>query len=191
MVRQFFILTALATMVACNPGDKSSPITGSSTHPVSISMGSYTTAGLFMNMVIPEAHAAVSDLQFCFKRMRFKKDITDIDDPLVDENVDLDLGQITISAAGTNLGIVNVPADTYYRIEFDLEPSCAGKSVNLSNDFGVYSSAEGLKIKFEGVFIVNGSESLNLGVQDILNAANAYNGIGSVKDALESVSGNL
>ena len=154
-------------------------------------MGSFTTASIFSNLIIPEAHAAVSDLRFCFKRMRFKTSITDIDDPLVDENVDLDLGQISISAAGTNLGVVNVPPDTYYRVEFDLEPACAGMSVNLSNDFGVYSSAQGVKIKFDGVFIVNGSETLNLGVQDILNAANAYNGIGTLKDRLESVSGNL
>jgi hypothetical protein len=63
--------------------------------------------------------------------------------------------------------------------------------VYLTNDFGVFSSAEGLKIKFDGVFVVDGSESLQLGVQEILNAANGYNGTGSLKDALESVSGNL
>jgi hypothetical protein len=190
MVRQFLTLLAFVAIAACNSGSKSSPVS-SSIQPVSVSMGSYTTAGIFRNLIIPEAYAAVSDLRFCFKRMRFKKDITDIDDPLVDENADLDLGEISISAAGTSLGVVNVPAGTYYRVEFDLEPACAATSANLSNDFGTYSSAETIKIKFDGVFTVNGSETLELGVQDILNAANAYNGVGSLKDALESVSGNL
>jgi hypothetical protein len=192
MVRNLFLLAALIALVSCNSGSKSSPVSDTSKYPVSVSMGSYSTAGMFMrNLIIPEAHAAVSDLRLCFKRMRFKKDITDIDDPLVDENIDLELGEVSISGAGTILATVNVPADTYYRVEFDLDPSCAANSVYLSNDFGSFTSAEGLKIKFDGVFVVNGSESLQLGVQDILNAANAYNGTGSLKDALESVSGNF
>ena len=154
-------------------------------------MGSFTTASRFSDFLIPSAHAAVSDLRLCFKRLRFKKSITDIDDPLVDENIDLNLGEVSISAAGTTLAVVNIPADTYYRVEFDLEPACAAKSLNLSNDFGTFSSPENIKIKFDGVFVVNGSESLQLGVQDILNAANAYNGVGSLKNALESVSGSF
>jgi hypothetical protein len=191
MVRQILLLAALVALVSCN-GNNSSPVSGTTKFPVSVSMGSYSTAGMFMrNLIIPEAHAAVSDLRLCFKRMRFKTSITDIDDPLVDENVDLQLGEVAISGAGTMLATVNIPADTYYRVEFDLDPSCAANSVYLTNDFGVFSSAEGLKIKFDGVFVVDGSESLQLGVQEILNAANGYNGTGSLKDALESVSGNL
>jgi len=190
MVRQLSALLALLTLASCQSDKGDSPIGTGEKFPVSVQLGAYTTAS-FTDFIIPSAHAAVSDLRFCFKRMRFKKDITDIDDPLIDENVDLDLGEINISAVGTSLGVVNVPADTYYRIEFDLEPSCTSKSVNLSNDFGTYSSTEGLKIKFDGVFVVDGSESLQLGIQDILNAANAYNGTGSLEDALEAVSGNL
>lgn len=189
MVRQFAILFAFLTLCSCQ-SSKDSPVSASEAQPVSVSMGSYTTAGL-TDFFIPKAYAAVTDLKLCFKRLRFKRSITDIDDPLVDENVDLQLGEVTISSTGTTLSVVNVPADTYYRIEFDLEPSCAGKSLTMSNDFGVYSSAENIKIKFEGVFVVDGSESLVLGVQDILNAANAYNGLGSVKDAFESVTGNF
>lgn len=188
MVRRLAVLSMALLMAACNEG--SSPVKSQGSYPVSVSLGSYTTAGI-SKFFISDAHAAVSDLKLCFKRMRFKKNITDIDDPLVDDNIDLQLGEVSISTAGTSLGVVNVPADTYYRIEFDMEPSCANKSATLINDFGSYSSAEGFKIKFDGVFIVDGSETLQLGVQDILNAANAYNGTGSLKDAMESVSGDL
>lgn len=191
MVRQFAILLAFAYLAyGCQSSKDSSPVAGG-LKPVSVSMGSYTTAS-FSNFFIPSAYAAVSDLKLCFKRMRFKKSITDIDDPLVDENVDLDLGEVSLSSAGTTLATVNVPADTYYRIEFDLDASCAsGNSVYLANDFGVYTSNEGLKIKFDGVFIVDGAESLQLGVQDILNAANAHNGAASLKTDLEAISGAL
>jgi len=188
MVRSITSLILLLSIYSCNSKDSS--VLNGKTYPVSISMGSYTTAK-FSQFFIPSAHAAVSDLRVCFKRLRFKKDVTDIDDPTVDENIDLTLGEVNISSGGTSLAVVNVPADTYYRIEFDLEPSCAGKSMNLSNDFGVYSSAESLKIRFDGVFVVNGSETLQLGVQDILNAANSYNGTGSLKDHMEAVSGDF
>lgn len=190
MVRQLAILSLSLVLVACQSGSDDKPVSGSGSYPVNVSLGSYSTAS-FKNIFIQEAHAAVSDLRLCFKRMRFKKDITDIDDPLVDENIDLNLGEVSISSAGTPLGVVNVPADTYYRIEFDLEPACAGSSLNLSNDFGTYSTGDNIKIKFDGVFIVNGSETLQLGVQDILNAANSYNGVGTLRDTFEGVSGSL
>lgn len=190
MVRQLTALVLMLSMIGCNPKEDGSPVTEATKYPVNVSLGSYTTAG-FSQFFISNAYAGVSDLKFCFKRLRFKKDVTDIDDPLVDENIDLNLGEISISSAGTSLSIVNIPADTYYRVEFDLEPSCAGQSMQLSNDFGVYSSTENIKIKFDGVFVVDGSETLQLGVQDILNAANSYNGTGSLADHMESVSGSF
>lgn len=189
MVRQFTALVLLLSLVSCNPKDDST-VSLQSKYPVDVSMGSYTTAG-FSQFLIPSAYAAVSDLRFCFKRLRFKKNITDIDDPLVDENIDLSLGEVSISAAGTTLSVVNIPADTYYRVEFDLEPTCGGNSLYLSNDFGVYSSTESIKIKFDGVFVVDGSETLQLGVQDILNAANSYNGATNLKEHMQATSGNF
>ena len=191
MVRQFTILLAFVFVAyGCQSSNDSSPVSGG-LKPVNVSMGSYTTAS-FSNFLMPSAYAAVSDLKLCFNRMRFKRSITDIDDPLVDENIDLVLGEVSLSSAGTTLATVNVPADTYYRIEFDLDSSCAsGNSIFLANDFGVYTSNEGMKIKFEGVFVVNGAENLQLGIQDILNAANAYNGADTVKNTLEAISGTL
>lgn len=191
MVRQFTILLAfLLIAYGCQSSNDSAPVSGG-LKPVNVSMGSYTTASL-SNFLIPSAYAAVTDLKLCFKRMRFKTSITDIDDPLVDENIDLALGEVTLSSTGTTLATVNVPANTYYRIEFDLDTSCAsGNSVSLANDFGVFTSNEGMKIKFDGVFVVNGAENLQLGIQDILNAANGHNGGTSIKTSLEAISGTL
>lgn len=189
MVRKFAILFVFVAIYGCQPSNDSSVSPAS--HPVNMQMGSYTTAGL-SRLFISEAHAAVSDLRLCFKRLRFKKDLSATLDPtLDDDNVDLILGEVSVSSTGTALATVSVPEGTYYRIEFDLEPECAANSINLSNDFGVFTSGERITIKFDGVFIVNGAETLVLGTQNILNAANAYNGVGSLRDALESVSGDL
>jgi hypothetical protein len=178
----------LLSLASCQNQDDS-PVSGP-TYPVSIRMGSYSTAKI-MNFIIPNAYAGVSELKVCFKRLRFKTSTDDSLPDLEEDNIDFNLGEVTLSSSGTLLGSVNVPVGTYYRVEFDLEPACAGKSLNLSNDFGVYSSTDTMKIKFDGVFIVNGAETLELGVQDILNAANSYNGVGRIKDAMEAASGTL
>lgn len=189
MKSRLLSLVVFSMLAACQPSNEDST-TGLKSHPVTLQTGSYSTASI-MSWFIPEARAAVSDLRFCFKRLRFKKDLTDTLDPeLAEDNVDFSLGEQVISSSGALLGTFQVPEGTYYRIEFDLEPECAGKSVSLSNDFGVFVSDERITVKFEGVFVVNGSETLELGVQNILDAANAHNG-GSLRDSLENVSGNL
>lgn len=191
MVRKFAILLAMVAMYGCLPSKDESPVAAGAAYPVDMQISSYTTAGL-SRFLIPNAYAAVSDMQVCFKRLRFKKDLTDTLDPLLEDNIDLNLGLVTLSSAGTDLPVVNVPAGTYYRIEFDLEPECGvGKSVQLSNDFGVFHSIDRITIKFEGVFTVDGSETLNLNIQDILTAANGYNGVGDIRDALENASGSM
>lgn len=177
----------LMSLVSCQSGSDS-PVALGASYPVSLSMGGYTTAQLMKNLIIPEAYAAVTDMKVCFKRLRFK---TSTDDLAPAPNINFDLGEVTLSNSGTLLGSVNVPAGTYYRIEFDLEPACAGNSISLINDFGAFTSTDTIKIKFDGLFIVNGSEVLELGVQNILSEANAYDGTQSLKLAMEAVSGNL
>lgn len=190
MKRLLFASVMLVNLIACQK-NSSSPVSSVPSYPVSMQLGSYTTAS-FSNFFIPNAHAAVSDMTVCFKRLRFKKDINDASTAETsDDNIDLTLGLVTLSNAGTSLGNVSVPAGTYYRIEFDLEPSCNGNSVSLSNDFGIFNTNDRITIKFEGTFVVDGSESLVLGVQDILSGANAYNGSEELKVALENISGTL
>lgn len=179
-----------AGLYGCQSSEDS-PISSGASHPVTISTGNYSVAKL-QDFIIPSAHAAVSDLTVCFKRLRFKKDIND--DTVAEtseDNIDLSLGLVSLSSSGSALGTVSVPEGTYTRIEFDLESDCNGKSVDLVNDFGSFSTAARITIKFEGAFVVNGNENLVLGVQDILNAVNAHNGSQSLKDSLEAASGSL
>ncbi len=190
MRARLFPLLLILVLAACQPSSESSSSSSTESYPVTLQTGGYTTAQ-WMNWILPNAYAAVSDLKFCFKRLRFKKDLTDNAIPETDEdNVDFELGLQTITSSGAVLGTVQVPEGTYYRIEFDLEPECAGNSVQLVNDFGNFSSNERITVKFEGVFVVNGTETLELGVQNILDAANAHSA-GRLRDSLEGASGEL
>lgn len=197
----------LMSLIGCQvQNDSSSSSNG--THKVTLTLGAYNTASL-MDYLIPSAYANVSELKACFKRLRFKKTLSDSpsssmddssssddsrssDDSIndVEDNIDFNIGEVTLTSSGTLLGSVNLPEGTYYRVEFDLEPSCAGKSLKLTNDFGTYSSTENIKIKFDGVLVIDGSKNVELGVQNILDAANAYNS-GSMADHFENVSGSL
>lgn len=184
-------LAMLLALVGCQPEE--APVSGSKSHRVTLRTSSFSTASIFSPWLINEAYAGVSELKFCFKRLRFKKDISDLpgdDDDLLDDNIDFNLGEQIITSSGALLGTVNVPEGTYYRVEFDLEPECAGVSARVTNDFGTFSSNEQIKVKFDGVFVVNGTENLELGVQNILSEVNAHNG-GNLADRLESISGDL
>lgn len=184
-------LAMLLALVGCQPEE--APVSGSKSHRVTLRTSSFSTASIFSPWLINEAYAGVSELRFCFKRLRFKKDISDLpgdDDDLLDDNIDFNLGEQVITSSGGLLGTVNVPEGTYYRVEFDLEPACAGVSARVTNDFGTYSSNEQIKVKFDGVFVVNGNETLELGVQNILTEVNGHNG-GNLADRLEAISGDL
>lgn len=190
------MMMATSLLVGCVDEKKSS---AAQTYPVSVSMGAFTTVKFNpVNWIIPQAYAAVSELKFCFKRLRFKRDLEDtVAHETAEDNVDLNLGEYVVSSSGTILADVNVPAGTYKRVEFDLEADCkaneTANSASLANDYGTFSSTDRITIKFDGNFIVDGSESLELGVQNILDAANSYDGMGgqSLKEALEAVSGEL
>lgn len=169
-------------------------------HNVQVNFGSYSTASFSpMDLFFPKAHAAVSSLKFCFKRLRFKLNQTDtVNHANHNDNIDINLGQVDISSAGTSLANVNVAAGTYYRIEFDLENDCDGNtrnSVDLANSEtnSPFSTRDRITIKFDGTFVVDGDKSVELGIQNILDQANSFDGNGgvSLKQALESVSGNL
>lgn len=166
-------------------------------YPVHVSLSSYAVAKVGpLDFIFPKAYAAISSVKFCFKRLRFKRLLPhDAPDTSAD-NIDLSLGELDIAASGTALTTISVPADTYKRVEFDLEPNCVNpgdNSVTLVNDNGSFSSASTITIKFDGTFVVSGEEALNLDVQNILDAANSFDGMGgvSLKEALEAVSGNL
>lgn len=162
---------------------------------VGLSYGGYSTAKFnFFDLFLPKAHANVSSLTFCFKRLRFKRNIEDeLDAETSEDNVDFDLGEVTIDASGTYLGEVVIPEGEYKRIEFDLEDTCpSGNSISLTNDNGTFTSQDRITIKFEGLFTASDSGTLTLAVQDILNAMNLYDGSGdSLKDTAEAIVGEM
>ncbi len=165
-------------------------------HQIDIQFGTYSTAkNKFLKFILPEANAAVSSLNMCFKRLRFKtsEDPAITDNPTTDsDNIDFRLGAVDISTGATALGTISLPEGQYSRIEFDLENDCAsGKSINLINSHGNFSSTERITIKFEGHFTANADGALTLGVQQIITALNNYNGGGTLKIVAESVSGVL
>lgn len=165
-------------------------------HQVAIQFGSYTSVKHnLLSLFLPEANAAVSSLNMCFKRLRFKtaEDPAVTDNPAIDgDNIDFNLGSVDVSSGATALGTITLPEGNYSRIEFDLESDCAsGKSISLVNSKGSFSSAERITIKFEGSFTANADGVLTLGVQQIITALNNYNGSGTLKVAAESVSGAL
>lgn len=165
------------------------------THSIALQFGSYATAkNNILRLLLPEARASVSNLKLCFKRLRFKMagEVTNADPTVDSDNIDFNLGEIDVSAGSTALGTVQLPDGNYKRIEFDLENSCAsGKSIQLSNSSGSYSSVERITIKFEGDFTANADGTLNLGVQQILDQLNNYNGAGDLKVTAEAISGVL
>lgn len=198
MVKRILVLTALSTLLfSCiteeeaaarqNPG---------STSVVDLNLSSFNVASAesqVLEFIIPSAHAAVSDLRFCFKRLRFKRADEDTLDELGSEdNVDFEIGEFIIDENGTLLGDVEIPTGDYKRIEFDLEDNCgSGNSVELMNDYGSFTSSDRITVKFKGNFTASqANESVSLGVQSILEAMNDFNGSTSLKDALEAASGN-
>lgn len=184
------ILVALE-MSACAPKSADSPAA------IQLQMGSYTTAqnkNLLWKLFGPtEAQAAVSSLKMCFKRLRIKADDVDSAAPATDaSNRDFLIGEVNIGTGGAALGMVSVPKGTYRRIEFDLDTNCpSGKSIQLTNANGSFSSTSGMTIKFRGTFVAGADGTLTLGVQTILTALNSFNAPSDLKTSVEAISGNL
>jgi len=140
--------------------------------------------------LIPSAFANVSNVKFCFKRLRFKPDsVTN------GSNHDLLLGEISIDPNGTNLLTVSVPEGTYGRVEFDLEKECEGTplkpSVTFTNNFGTFSTQDNMTIKFDGVFVVSADSTLTLNIDVLLDALDTVNADNAIKTTLEAVSGDF
>jgi hypothetical protein len=132
---------------------------------------------------------SVQTLRMCFKRLRFKMASSD----LSGDELDLDLGDVVLSPNGTDLGDVNVPSGVYKRIEFDLDDHCAGgKSLEVTNAHGSFSTTDGMTIRFDGTFVVDSdSETLLLAIQQIVSALGAVTNDSALRNAAESVDGSF
>lgn len=188
-----YILAGTLIMAGC-----AQPKSSDSSYDVTLQMGSYSTATYqhhLMDLLLPRAQASVSSLKLCFKRLRFKlddEDTAELETETSEDNIDFDLGEVDLSSGGAVLGTINLPKGTYKRIEFDLEDHCpSGRSLQITNSNGSYSSSDRITIKFSGTFTADSNGVLTLGVQQIIDALNAYDGSTQLKNIAEDASGEL
>lgn len=181
------VLTLL--MYGCGGGTT----TGNPVAPVTVRMEDqqpFAWVQRVWDAVIPPAHAAVSSVTFCFKRLRFKPDeFTNGSD------FELALGEVVINPAGTNLITISVPQGTYQRIEFDLEKECDGTlakpSVSFTNNVGSFSTLEHTTIKFNGSYVVSAQGTLTLNIDSLFDALDLVTNDSQIKTALESAPGDF
>jgi hypothetical protein len=156
---------------------------------ITIEAGSYTSLNLY-DFIVPPAFASVTELKLCFKRLRFQADNSGSGST---GDIEFSPGEVTISNIGNTIGTVSIPAGTYRRVEFDLEPNCpgssSGMSVQVTNSSGSYTSNQTVTIKFEGTFTaVDNGQVLRLGFQNIVNALDTVTASSQIKDELEDAS---
>ena len=168
---------------------------------ISVEIGSLTAQKSVMDFLVPSAYAATGDLRLCFKRLRFKRLLNGApvtDDDLVPEvedqegvedSFDVRLGEVQVTP-GLQLAEVEIPAGTYYRIEFDLDDRCGtGSSVKVQNAAGIHSTNRHVKIRFDGLFEARESgQKISLGFSRIVDSlANITSGW-QIESVLESTS---
>lgn len=146
----------------------------------------------------------------CFKRLRFKRfegvghhsqpgsddnghHSNDDDSNGIEDNIDLDIGSVTLNAAGVNLGEVDVPIGDYGRIEFDLEDDCDDSSVQVTNSFvNNLKTDDHIKIKFVGRFTAQEADQvLTLGFDSVRSALAGVTQPREIRPALTSLSGRF
>ncbi|MBC7741623.1 MAG: hypothetical protein H7061_05475 [Bdellovibrionaceae bacterium] len=129
---------------------------------------------------------SVSNLKMCFKRLRFK--------PVsgIDNNTDLFLDEVNVTTTGMLVAMVGVPVGSYSRVEFDLDTHCtSAKSIQVTNASGTFTSAQTITIRFDGLFTLSASQTLNLDIQSIISALNTAISDADVKVKAESVGGSF
>lgn len=135
---------------------------------------------------------AVESVRFCFKRIRFKLEEDDSDAEAA-SSTDLEIGAVLWSSGTEALQSVTVPSGSYRRIELDLEDGCSnGESLRVVNDSGTFFTDDRITIRFEGQFEVSAADqTLGLVIDRLLTALDAVNDSENLKDAAESVSGEI
>jgi hypothetical protein len=137
----------------------------------------------------------IDSLTLCFKRLRFKQsEESSNPDPSADnDNLNFYLGDVTISNLGTDLKGVLLPLGTYSRVEFDLDSSCSsGKSIQLTNATGSFSTSQDITIKFEGTFTrISSGQVLGLDIQKIVSSLNSVTSDSDIRSKAEASSGQF
>jgi len=188
-LNNILFLILILTTSSCGPGGGG---TGTG-NPVTVRMQDnqpFAWLKKSFETIIPSAQAAVGSVKFCFKRLRFKPDSS-----TSGSNYDLNIGEVSIDPSGTNLLTLSIAAGRYERVEFDLENECDGvpgkPSVSFTNGNGTFSTTDRMTIKFDGVFIVDGTKTLNLNIDALLDNLELVNNSNQIKVSLESATGDF
>lgn len=176
------------TLISCGEGGTTTgnPI------KVQMSFNSYNNsfARVISNLFIKQAHADLTELRLCFKRVRFKTTSSSSAG-----DIELELGEVSINQEGTDLGEVEISDTTYRRIEFDIDKNCddtSKPSIQIMNDNGTFTSDDHITIKFEGEFKPSDDGDLDMYVQNIVDSVKNYQlSDGELKEVLEEVSGSF
>jgi len=181
---KIFILASFLILSSCGPTTTGNPVTA----PVTVRMEDQQAFALIKkawDSIIPSAFSTVSNVKFCFKRLRFKPDSN-----TSGSDFDVNLGEVDINPNGTNLLTVAVPIGTYRRIEFDLENECDGTpdtpSVTVTNLNGTFTTLDHVTIKFEGSYTVSQSGTLSLDVDSLFDALDTIASGNDIKTVLEA-----
>lgn len=183
------LLTLMLILWSCGGTTTGNPVDKSN---VTIRMQDQQPFALLRNIsegIIPSAKAAVSNVKFCFKRLRFKAEVSDS----TGKEIEFNIGEVEIDPNGFNLATVSVANGTYNRVEFDLEKDCEGAtnpSVTTSNDNGTFTTDDRMTIKFEGSYTVSADGTLNLNVDALFDALETVNNGNQIKNVLESATGD-
>lgn len=130
----------------------------------------------------------VSSLKMCFSRLRFKN----TSGSSGSGNIDLALGEVTITPAGFSLTDVDIPNGTFDRIEFDLDDECGtGESLSVTNNSGTLATSDGITIRFDGLITISSDDSVDLLVQQIVDALAPVTDANDLRTAAEASSGNF
>lgn len=178
------LLTAVLMMGFNNCGKGTT--TGNPKAPVSLRFAPYDASAKASSGFQP---MAVASLVMCLERLRFKTASIGGDE----EDIDVYLGEVTLSPSGTDLPDIEVPYGTYERIEFDLDEDCAsGRSLQVQNGNGFFFSTDNITIRFEGNFTADeASASLELFIQNIVSALNTVASNSQVRSKAEGASGSF
>jgi hypothetical protein len=172
-------------------GDDDGGTTTGNPATIDVNLAAYDNSfvSFIRKLIIDDAQASISNLQFCFKRIRFKTTSNGIE-----YNYNYNIGQIEIQSSGTSLNDVTIQKGTYTRVEFDLEKNCDGTtkpSVYLANGNGNFQTDDRITIKFDGSFTID-QTSLSLFVTNFTNALKTFNQTNDdIKPTLEALSGSF
>jgi hypothetical protein len=130
----------------------------------------------------------VQEIKMCFKRLRLRA----ADAATSAQDLDLQLGEISLQPNGTDISSVVIPDGAYERIEFELDNDCAsGKSLTVVNDNGSFSTNDRITIRFEGLLKLTSDKSLTLLIQQIVGELSQVTNSSNLKTRAEAASGTF